>query len=292
MNNSNSQFQLESITLRPLKSCGMVDLQVAEVRNYGLKGDSQYAIVDGEGKIINQKSKLGQKLAKVEVFIRGDEWLVRLPTHDTFYLPQEPFDTEETGSLLSIYKDKVLVNEVNPDFSLLFSHFLDTPCRLVAKKTTFARQITRQRYIQAGVRDGALQDGYPISVLGKSSWQLLEQKHQTTVDINRFRVNLIFGGGGDNAPAHLEDKAKMMLIGNSSLFRFIEKIPRCVSVEINQSTGTIEGDEVLKTLQTYRHLPKEHNPNKKGIFFGAGYTPGECAVGSYLKVGDNVEFIF
>ena len=91
-------------------------------------------------------------------------------------------------------------------------------------------------------------DGYPFLLIGEAALADLNTRLAQPVPMNRFRPNLVFGGGA----AYEDDGWKQFLIGDVP-FRAVRGCGRCVLTTIDQATATKSPiGEPLRTLATYR----------------------------------------
>jgi uncharacterized protein len=278
---------LEGINCRPIKSGRVLPLKTTIIQPTGLYGDSQYVLVDKNNKVITLRDSIGKKFshAQIKPHISNHYFKLCLGYHEEFTLPFEPDIIGHNPSFeIDIFKDKVYVKQFAMITSEAICGFLGERVKLCMKNNHIPRTINRDRYIAKGMKDANCQDGYTISVITTGTIQTLLQKHKHPIDLNRLRVNLIIN---DNR-AHIEDSSEYITINGQQL-RFIESIPRCPVININPNNGTICDDDLLKTISSYRLLPKVHKPISKGIMMGAGYTPAREEP-LQITIGDEVIF--
>ena len=89
-------------------------------------------------------------------------------------------------------------------------------------------------------------DGYPILLTTLASLAELNNKLDDSIDITRFRPNIVVDGDTPFA----EDNWQKVKIGDV-IFRVVKKCARCHVINIDQETG-LASKEPLKTLSTFR----------------------------------------
>ncbi|RZL69148.1 MAG: MOSC domain-containing protein, partial [Pedobacter sp.] len=175
-----------------------------------------------------------------------------------------------TEIAVSVWDDISNGVEVNEHVSAWFSNFMNMEVKLVKMPMKAERKVDPKYAMQGEIVSFA--DGYPCLIIGQSSLDNLNQKLEETVNMDRFRPNLVFTGGD----AHIEDSIKTFTINNVE-FHGVKPCARCVLITIDQITG-IKGIEPLKTLANYR---KQNNK----IMFGQNLIhKGE----GIIKVGDEL----
>ena len=95
--------------------------------------------------------------------------------------------------------------------------------------------------------------------------------------MNRFRPNIVVSG----LPPFGEDQVHELTAGAVRLRR-AKPCTRCIVTTTEQSTGTRDGDEPLRTLAKFRF-----DRELKGVVFGQNLILIE-GVGAELRVGDDL----
>jgi uncharacterized protein YcbX len=99
-------------------------------------------------------------------------------------------------------------------------------------------------------------DAYPVLLTTEASFHDLNTRLDESIDINRFRPNIVIDGDLPFA----EDNWQKVKIGNV-VFKVIKRCARCHVINIDQQSGQAT-KEPLKTLSTYR---KEGNKVNFGV---------------------------
>lgn len=258
-------FQVKALHIYPIKGMGGISLNHAVLTSRGFKYDRRWMLVDEHNQFISQRSFPNLCLFNVEIIEHG--FLISYQKEKVTI----PFELSHGPNVtVSVWEDKVLAllaeNHINQFFSKQLSH----PCKLV-----FMPDNAKRRVNQNYVKDKqwvSFADGYPILIIGQASMDLLNTKLKESIDVNRFRPNILFNGG----EAHEEDDWKNFTIAGLS-FKGIKPCARCQVPTINQSTS-IKTKEPIKTLSTYRSFNNKIN-------FGLNVISQEIGL---INVGDEI----
>jgi uncharacterized protein YcbX len=123
---------------------------------------------------------------------------------------------------------------------------LGSPCELVYMPESTVRP-ANPAYAPAGVRV-SFADAFPFLVISEASLADLNSRMDRPLPMNRFRPNLVIGGG----EPYLEDAIGAFNIEGITL-RMVKPCDRCVVTTTDQET-TERGVEPLRTLATYRKV--------------------------------------
>jgi uncharacterized protein YcbX len=259
---------LTGIRYYPIKSLAGIMRSRATVMAKGLEYDRRWMLVDENGIFMTQR--VHGKMALFGVNETREGFVIGYDG-DSIILPYDQGVAANSFGV-QIWDDRVTAFEVDPSFSTWFSQKLNLNCRLVAFPESNPRQIESSHGSPG--ENVSLADAYPLMIIGESSLADLNGRLQESLDMNRFRPNLIFSGG---AP-YEEDTWCDFSIGGKP-FTGIKRCARCVLTTINPLTGQ-KGAEPLKTLATYR---RENNK----IYFGQNViarTLEEIRVGETIQV--------
>ena len=108
-------------------------------------------------------------------------------------------------------------------------------------------------------------DGYPVLLTTQASLDDLNERLDSSIDINRFRPNILIDG---KTPFE-EDRWQSIKIG-TTVFKVAKRCARCHVININQASG-LSTKEPLRTLSTYR---KEGNK----VNFGVNLVPESTGI--------------
>lgn len=263
---SGTEFSVSGLYVYPIKSCGGISLNAAELDKRGIRHDRRWMLVDTRGEFVSQRTD--PKLSLVRVQIDADSLTINAPDMPEIGIP---FETKPDSSLLAtIWGDAVEVSPVGEEVDLWFSEFLGAYRRLVHLPDASVRVVDPD----FGHRKDkvALADGFPLLLLSEASLEDLNGRLETPLPMNRFRPNIVVGG----CEAFAEDEWSEVRVGEVGM-RVAKPCARCKITTVDQSTAAA-GKEPLRTLAEYRKRDGE-------VFFGQNLIHDETGV---LRVGDSV----
>lgn len=236
------ELYISEIYIYPIKSLGGISLQQANVENKGLQYDRRWMLIDSEGTFVSQRKHTSLALLQVEI---QDDLVLVYEKHNSLNRISFPIPEYINKSIkVSIWDDETIGYEVNSSVSKWFSEYLKMPVRLVLMSEQTLRNVDNRYALNNEVVSFA--DGYPNLIIGQASLDLLNEKLNEPVPMDRFRPNLVFTGG----LPHSEDSFSEFKIGEV-IFTAVKPCARCVLITVNQNTG-VKSAEPLKTLSGYR----------------------------------------
>ncbi|MBR9920700.1 MAG: MOSC domain-containing protein [Bacteroidetes bacterium] len=256
-------MQVSQLVVYPIKGMAGISLEEARLSDTGIKWDRHFMLTDEAGIFLSQRSE--PILSQFKTSFIEDGIGVELDGHVMVFDPKTAFEggKEENSRLFDNY---LKTQQADADINQWFSDAL-------GKKVTLVRP-AQARFVN-NHPDSRIHfpDSSQILLLGQASLDLLNTKLDTSLNIDRFRANIIFTGG----EPHQEDGFRQMRIGDTS-FDYVKACGRCKVTTIDQQTGE-KGMEPLNTLNTYRK-------SGKSILFGVylKWTGG----GDKLQVGDSL----
>jgi uncharacterized protein YcbX len=231
----------------PVKGLLGNEICCATVNRRGLAMDRRWMLVDDEGGFISQR-----QLPALTQFIPAHQ------DHLTIkYIPSGDSKTIETTDFTDLQKVIVWGQECTAHgaangINKWLSDKLKSSVRLVYMDDNDIRKVQ-----SASENDiVSFADGYPVLLTTTASLNDLNNRLDDTIEINRFRPNIVIDGELPFA----EDNWQRVKIGNV-VFRVIKKCARCHVINIDQQSG-LATKEPLKTLSTYR---KEGNKVNFGV---------------------------
>jgi len=269
-------LSVTQIRIYPIKSLGAIHLQEAVLEPRGFRYDRRWMLVaPGTGQapwqFITQRTVFPMALIDVALTDSHLQVWHRHRPADRLAIPLEQM-TEETLPV-QIWDDQVLARAVSAEADAWFSRELGFSCRLVRMPESTERMVD-----PAYAQDGEIvsfADAYPYLLIGQASLDELNRRLGTSLEMSRFRPNLVVAGG----TPHEEDTWYQLRLGGLPFYG-VKPCARCVLTTIDPQTGE-KGTEPLKTLAAYRKL------NHK-IYFGQNLLPAAAGV---LRVGDPVEVV-
>jgi uncharacterized protein YcbX len=248
-----AMLRLSALYRYPLKSCKGEPLQQVGLDRLGLDGDRRWMLVDeASGRFLTQR--VVGKMSQLSALWNADGGLtLSAPGHSAIDIALPVSDAELRG--VTIFKDSLRVPDAGDEAGAWVSEFIGKPTRLVQIP------LDRARTTQAGYgRDDdqvAFADGFPLLLIGQASLEDLSQKVGRSLEMLRFRPNLVIEG----SEAFAEDGWKRIRIGDVE-FRVVKPCSRCILTTIDPQTGVRSDDrEPLATLQKYR-------AQEEGAMFG------------------------
>ena len=278
--------EVSSIAFYPIKSCRGISIAEANCSEYGVDLDRQWAILDGEGRVVTQCSK--ESLALIVPTVDGNQLKVEAPGMQPLFLPLgiDNSRPQIDIDLLGLSGSAVRVGKDADDW---FSKYMGKPHTLV----TFNKSLCKPRYLLDHKKHGkkplvsdkdkiAFANGCPYLLISENS--LNEVNKQCTkfeCSMQRFRPNIVVSG----CEAFSEDAWKCLQIGSAE-FRCLHRCGRCILLNVDPETGIRDKQEPLKTLRSFRLVSKDDDPSY-GNSPILGRNLGIEVCGS-IKVGDDV----
>ncbi|MEL6256886.1 MAG: MOSC N-terminal beta barrel domain-containing protein [Bacteroidota bacterium] len=239
-------MHLTQISIYPIKSCGGISLEQAQLSDRGLLYDRRWMIVDPEGNCLTQRDNV--QMALIRTAIEGGKLRIwhQLKKITPLEIPLEI--SMQSTMEISLWGDQFLASRHNNETDAWFSGVLGQNCHVVFMHKESRRPVD-PRYAKAGeIVSGA--DGYPYLIIGEASLTNLNEKlienGGENVPMSRFRPNMVFKGGN----SHIEDSWSEIQIGDVP-FAAVKPCARCQLITIDQETAA-KGKEPLSTLSTYR----------------------------------------
>ena len=240
----------------PVKGLLGNEISCATVNKRGLAMDRRWMLVDDQGDFISQR-----QLPALTQF---------LPAHQDYltikHIPSGDSKSIDLADFTNLHKVIVwgqecaahgAVNGINQ----WLSDKLESSVRLVYMDDNDIRPVK-----EAGENDiVSFADAYPVLLTSQASLNNLNNRLDDSIDINRFRPNILIDG---DIP-YAEDDWQRVKIGNV-VFKVMKRCARCHVININQHSG-LATKEPLKTLSTYR---KEGNK----VNFGVNLIPENTGI--------------
>lgn len=261
----------------PIKSCGGIRLDSADLWETGLYLDRLWMLVDAAGQMVSQRA--APRLALVSTALRFESLQVRAPGMLRLDIPVGGFDyaaaerveSEVWGSRVETFAESELVDT-------WFSRFLDMPVRLLRIDPDF-RRICDPAWTGGHEAITQLADGFPLLVVSKASLSDLNQRMaaagKPALPMDRFRPNLVIDGLDPYGEDHLAT-----LSHPDYEIRLVKRCARCVIPCIDQQTAQA-GSEPTDTLAAYRF-----DDRSGGLAFGMNAIVVRGADEAVVKVGD------
>jgi uncharacterized protein len=235
-------MRLSGLYVYPIKACGGIALEQANVVERGLEGDRRYLIVDRNGRFITQREMHSLSLVRTE--LDGRTLRVRAPSGAQLELPRELAESAEHEPA----RYRVWDSEGNAlrhaAGSRFFSEYLNADVSLLYMPESERRAVNPARGRPGDIVSFA--DGYPMLLISEASLSDLNARLDEPLEMLRFRPNLVIAG----TEPYAEDGMSRVTIGDVT-FRGVKRCDRCVVTTIDPQTGEL-GKEPLRTLAKYR----------------------------------------
>jgi uncharacterized protein YcbX len=255
---TSSELTLTALHVYPIKSAGGLAPREWEVDSRGLRYDRRWMVVDGAGTMISQRTH--PRLALVHPSIGDGTLRVETDGMPPLELPLDPADT--VGLAVTVWDDVCGASWAGERAAGWFADLLETDCMLVHMPESSVR-LANPRYAPRE-QPVSFADAFPFLVLSEASLAELNRRLAAPLPMNRFRPNLVIGGGEPHVEDHLED----FRAGGLGM-RAVKPCDRCVVTTTDQATGE-RGVEPLRTLATYRRVGGKVMFGQNAVHFGAG----------------------
>ena len=259
---------LSGLYVYPIKSCGGIALESAELDATGLRHDRRWMLVDANGGFVSQRS--APRMALISVSVEDEHLTVSAPGMPDLEVPFEDEGAERIE--VEVWGDAQRGVPAGDAADRWFTEFLNGDYRLVRQPDDDVRPVDSV-YAADGDR-ASFADRFPFLLISEASLEDLNGRLESPLPMNRFRPNLVVRGCGPYA----EDGWGEIRVGGT-LFRVAEPCRRCAITMTDQETAG-RGKEPLRTLATYRRW------DGGGVIFGRNLIH---ASNGTLNVGDPVE---
>jgi uncharacterized protein YcbX len=236
----------------PVKSAGGTEHAAATLTEAGLDGDRLWMIVTPEGRFLTQREL--PRLALLAPALSADTLLLRFPGAVELAVAR---GRPGSSCRVRVWKDDCAAFDEGDAAAEWLGQLLDRPCRLVRFDPAEPR-LSDRAWTGALPAPNRFTDGFPLLVLGAASLRDLNSRLPAALPVNRFRPNLLLEG----LEAYDEDRIDELHCGAIRL-KLVKPCTRCSITTTNQDLGSVEGEEPLRTLKTYRY-----DAALRGVCFG------------------------
>ncbi|MBK8632942.1 MAG: MOSC domain-containing protein [Saprospiraceae bacterium] len=260
-------FIIKNLFIYPIKGIAGIAVQSAHAEEIGFRHDRRMMFVDEQNNFISQRSH--PQLSQIQCDIQPNQYLITYEGNQ-IGIPFEQGQALYDASLkyaVKVFDDELLAYELSTKISQWFSEKLGCAVKLVTLGTESLRMKTLiKEPLETKV---SFADGYPYLALGTASLIHLEEKMGESINMMRFRPNMLI----ETTLAFEEDTLDLVQIG-SAQFRMIKPCARCQVVNIDPQTGVSE-KQTLATLSTFRKVENK-------VYFGVNTI---CLKEGEVKVG-------
>jgi len=262
---------IASLYVYPVKSCRGIGVPQARLTPRGLQYDREWMVVSPNGRFLTQREE--PRLALVGTALVENCLELTAPGLPKLAVPLQR-SAHGVSAEVTVWRDRVLASDEGHAAASWFGEHLRRDVRLVRFDDTRSRP-TDPSWSQGLAGTSAFSDGYPVLVLSRASLDDLNSRLPSPLPVDRFRPNVFLEG----CAPYAED-AIGALESEQARLRLVKPCTRCIITTTDQATGVAQGEEPLRTLQTYRW-----DDDLRGVTFGQNAIverPGLLKVGALL----------
>jgi hypothetical protein len=267
-------ISLAALHLHPVKSCRGIDVAEATVTDAGLEHDREWMVVTPEGRFVTQREC--PRLATVRVALDAGALTLAAEGGGGVAVP---LDLRGAPVEVTVWRDRCQAHDQGPEAARWLSEWLHRPARLV-RFDPACRRLSDPAWTGGVDADNRFSDGFALLAISRASLADLNARLAVPLAMNRFRPNLEL----DGLPPYGEDELEDLVAGALRLRR-VKPCTRCAITTTDQATGTVDGDEPLRTLKTYRW-----DPQLRGVTFGQNLIV-VAGAGARLRAGMGLQAV-
>lgn len=263
-------MHVSQLNLYPLKSARGYGVQQYSLDARGPQWDRRWMLVDNDGKFLTQRQLpvMTQLIARFD----DNELQIAAPDMPELVIPQFYWEMIKKTQAVTIWRDTVQAKVAEGHVNAWFSQVIKQPCKL-AYMPEGTRRLVDPAYAKSGEITG-FSDGFPLLLTTEASLALLGEWLGETLDMMRFRPNIVISGN----TAFAEDSWKRLRVGNVEL-EVAKPCSRCAIPTLDPFTGE-RNPAVFVMLKAHRSRDGE-------VYFGQNLLPrgrGELRVGDIVEV--------
>lgn len=298
-----------NLTRYPLKSAAKEELSTAIISPRGLELDREFMVTkfsDGAEHQFTQRDPGGDLMAQIRVSAREKDFVLNMVAMPELIIPKNGLVRETREVLVHSQKTHGIDqgDEASQWLNAVFGLHQGRNLRLVRQDETFVRMPSASFVTGVDART-AFADGYPILLVNQESFlevkrRMGEKGFEIALDDlqDRMRANISVTGLGE---AFIEDRIKLLRIGDGLILELVKPCSRCIIPSINQATSEKDpnGKALLASLASFRrgkHLdftnkfPAMEADELNKTFFGMNAIVREIGSGVISK-NDEIEVL-
>lgn len=265
-------MRVASLHVHPLKSCAALDVDALTIEPRGPRHDRRWMLVDESARFLT--ARVEPRLVLIRATPDDGGLALSAPGCASMHVAK-PAGAARIE--VRVWNDHVDVACAAAAANAWLSEFMQRPVRLVYMDDR-ARRAIDPVYGTPG-DEVSFADGYPLLAISEASLAALNERLEKSVGMERFRPNLVIGGG----LAHAEDAWRRVRIDGIE-FDAVKPCARCIFTTIDPVTAERDpAGEPLATLRSYRLAA-----DRKGVLFGMNLIPRGCGT---ISLGAPVEVI-
>lgn len=268
---------VHALAYYPVKGCGGIAVEAAEVGVTGLRHDRSFMVVDAEDGSFRSQRRI-PAMAAIQAGVLDDGARLALSSPGVPEL-LVPVDLNAPRRAVSMFGRPIGegVDQGN-EAAEWFSGVLGTKSRLVRVPPDFDRDGWGETPGKVGFADAHALLVTTVESLADLNRRIVA-RGASPVGMGRFRPNIVLAGCTE---PHDEDRVRRMTVGETELAYAVRAL-RCSVPMIDQRTGRRAGPEPIRTLATYRREPAYGNRVSFGMK-AAVLRRGRVAVGDAVHV--------
>ena len=292
-----SEFEacIDALWVFPVKSCAGIAVSQAVLTPTGLAHDRAWMVVDAEGEMVTQRELPRMALVQPELLHEQGQ-LMSLVLHASGMAPLHvpvAVHANTPAVRVRVWSDEVPAFDMGPAASAWLTECLGHslgPLRLVRFDSQHARHSSAQ-WTQGLTALNQFSDGFSVLVASAASLNelnaRLQAKGEATVDMRRFRANVVLGSAA-SVPAvlpHDEDRVGTLAVHTEAgvaQLKPVKPCPRCPIPNIDPDSAHSH-PAVSDALQAYRQDPRVNG----ALTFGMNCLP-TAGIRHVLRVGQRV----
>jgi len=265
-------IKVSQLFIYPVKSLGGISINTAQLTDRGFQYDRRWMLVDEQNQFMTQRQFPEMALLQTGISEEGISISHKKNSSKEILIPFSGFINQNiTVKIWNDYCDALPAEKFINEW---FSDMLQFSCRLVYMPDDSLRKVNG-RYAVQDNDVTSFSDGYPIMLIGQSSFDDLNTRLEIPLPINRFRPNIVITGSA----AFEEDEMEEFLIGGIQFFG-VKLCERCAITTINQDTSE-KSKEPLKTLSSYRM-------QNNNVYFGQNVIGKKTGI---VRIGDELTIL-
>ena len=225
-------------------------------------------VVTTDGRFLTQREE--PRLALVVAVVDGESLRLAAAAAGSVAVP---LDHRGASCAVTVWRDRCLGVDQGDEAARWLGGLLGRAVRLVRFDPAQPRM--SDRAWTGGIdAPNRFSDGYAALAISRASLEDLNARLPRPLPMDRFRPNIVL----DGLPPYGEDALGDLVAGELRLRR-VKPCTRCRITTTDQASGTLDGEEPLRTLKTYRWDAALH-----GVAFGQNMIV-VAGAGAMLRVG-------
>lgn len=261
-----SNIYVTELNTYPIKSCGGISLNDAELTQTGLEFDREWVLTRPNGTLISQRTN--PELALVEPSILDEGIMIYTKKLGSFLLPFAAGKGQQEQEI-DIFKKVGAGIDQGDDVANYFSDYIGKPVRLF--RNSKHRPIKPECRVEGAVDSIAFADGFPILLTSDESLRDLNEYSRKRIAMSQFRPNIVVDGDLD---PYSEDYWRQITIGSYAGFHVVRACARCPIPNVDQDVGTLPKPAQRYTTAALKDSRRGVDPlsGSEEVFFGQNVT--------------------